>query len=86
LVTNKSESEWYAEVGAQTKNFNAQAQIVQPKFLIVKTQEQIAQVKNKIDNSPLQIAQVKIKSIKRKRNCATFFKNLIKRMRKLRKH
>jgi len=30
---------------AQIKSFNAQAQIAQPKFLIVKTQAQIAQVK-----------------------------------------
>jgi len=34
-----------AEVGAQIKNFNAQAQIAQPKFLIHKTQAQIAQKK-----------------------------------------
>jgi len=45
-----------AEVGAQIKNFNAQAQIAQPKFLISKTQAQIAQVKNKIGKA--QIAQL----------------------------
>jgi len=52
-------------VGAQIKNFNAQAQITQPKFLIVKTQAKIAQVKNKIVK-----AQVKNKI----GNCATFLK------------
>jgi len=31
-------------VGAQIKNFSAQAQIAQPKFLIGKTQAQIAQL------------------------------------------
>jgi len=36
------------EVGAQIKNFNAQAQIAQPKFLIVKTKAQIAQLFSKI--------------------------------------
>jgi len=46
-------------VGAQIKNFNAQAQIAQPKFLISKTQAQIA--------------QVKIKSVKRKRKLRNFF-------------
>jgi len=35
---------YYTEVGAQIKNFNAQAQIAQPKFLIDKTQAQIAQL------------------------------------------
>jgi len=48
-----------AEVGAQMKKFNAQAQIAQPKFLIGKTQEQIVQVKNKIGNAQAQIAQKK---------------------------
>jgi len=48
-----------AEVSAQIKKFNAQAQIAQPKFLIGKTQVQIAQVKNKIEKA--QIAQVKNK-------------------------
>jgi len=50
-----------AEVGAQINNFNAQAQIVQPEFLIVKTQAQIAQAKNKIVKAQVQIAQVKNK-------------------------
>jgi len=46
-------------VGAQIKNFNAQAHIAQPKFLIGKTHVQIAQVKNKIGKTQTQIAQVK---------------------------
>jgi len=37
-----------SEVGAQIKNFNAQAQIAQPKILIGKTQAQIAQLFTKI--------------------------------------
>jgi len=56
-----------AEVGAQIKSFNTQAQIAQPKFLIGKTQAQIAKVKNKIRKAQAQIAQEKIKSVKRKR-------------------
>jgi len=54
-------------VGAQIKNFNAQAQIAQSKFLIGKTLAQIAQVKNKVGKVQAQIAQKKIKSVKRKR-------------------
>jgi len=50
-----------AEMGAQIKNFNAQSQIAQPKFLICKTQAQIAQVKNKIGKAQAQIVQVKNK-------------------------
>jgi len=46
-------------MGAQIKNFNKQAQIMQPKFLIGKTQAQIAQENNKIGKA--QIAQVKNK-------------------------
>jgi len=54
-------------VGAQIKNFNAQAQIAQPKILIGKMQAQIAQVKNKIGKAQAQIAQrLKKKLIKRK--------------------
>jgi len=45
-------------VGAQIKNFNAQAQIAQPKCLIGKTQAQIAQVKNKIGKTQAQILQL----------------------------
>jgi len=48
--------------GRANKNFNAQAQIAQPKFLIGKTQAQIGQVKNKLE----------------KRKLRNFFKNLIK--------
>jgi len=40
-------------VSAQIKNFNAQAQIAQTKFLIVKTQAQIEQVKNKIGKAQI---------------------------------
>jgi len=48
-------------VGAQIRNFNAQAQIAQPKFLIGKTQAQIAQIKNKIRKAQAKIAQEKNK-------------------------
>jgi len=51
-------------VGAQIKNFNAQVQIVQSKFLIVKTQAQIAQAKNKIVKAKAQTLKKKL--IKRK--------------------
>jgi len=47
----------FTEVDGQIKNFNAQAQTEQPKFLIDKTQAQIAQVKNKIEKTQAQIAQ-----------------------------
>jgi len=47
-----------AEVGTQMKNFNAQAQIAQPKFLISKTQAQIGQEKNKVSKAQAQIAQL----------------------------
>jgi len=47
--------------GRTNKNFNAQAQIAQPKILIGKTQVQIAQVKNKIRKAQAQIAQEKNK-------------------------
>jgi len=74
------------EVGAQIKNFYAQAQIAQPKFLIVKTQAQIAQVKNKIRKAQAQIflkfnkAQIaqrfkKINTVKRK--LSNIFKSII---------
>jgi len=43
-------------VGTQIKNFNAQAQIAQPKFLIGKTQAQLEQVKSKIEKEQVQIA------------------------------
>jgi len=52
---NKLTYSW-PEVGAQIKNFNAQVQIAQPKFLVVKTQAQIAQAKNKIVKAQVQIA------------------------------
>jgi len=51
-------------VGAQIKNFNAQAQIVQPKFLIVKTQVQIMQVKIKSEKRKRKLRKQKIKSVK----------------------
>jgi len=57
-------------VGAQIKNFNAQAHIAQPKFLINKTQ---AQIKTKIEKSQAQIAREKIKSVKCKRKLCNFF-------------
>jgi len=47
-------------VGAQIKNFNAQAQIAQPKFLIDKTQ--------KIKSEKRSANYTKKKSVKRKRN------------------
>jgi len=37
-----------AEMGAKIKNFNTQAQIAQPKFLIGKAQAQIVQLFSKI--------------------------------------
>jgi len=49
------------EVGAQIKNFNAQAKIAQLKFLIGKMQALIAQIKNKIGKALAQNAQVKNK-------------------------
>jgi len=49
---------FYSEVGVQIKNFNAQAHIAQPKFLIGKTQAQIAQAKYKIGKVQAQIAQL----------------------------
>jgi len=45
-------------VGAQIKNFNAQAQIEQVKNKIGKAQAQIAQEKNYIGKAQAQIAQL----------------------------
>jgi len=64
---------FFTEVSAQIKNFNAQAQIAEQKFLIVNTQAQIAQVKNKIGKAQAQIAQEKIKSVTCKRILRNFF-------------
>jgi len=61
-------------VGAQIKNFNAQAQIMKPKFLIGKMQAQLAQVKNKIRKA--QIAQETIKLVKCKHILCNFFQQV----------
>jgi len=71
-------SEFGAEVSSRIKNFNAQAQIAQPKFLIRKTSANIAQVNNKIGKTQAQIAQEKIKSVKRKRKLRNFFQKFNK--------
>jgi len=47
------------EVGAQIKNFNAQAQIAQLKLLIGKTQAQIAQVKIKSEKRKCKLRKKK---------------------------
>jgi len=65
-----------AEVGAQIKNFNTQAQIVQPKFLIGKTQAQIAQVKNKVGNAQAQIAKENNKTGKTQAQIAQLFSKI----------